>query len=84
MEAANEFRKLGKLNYDDQFIGRMSLSATLAADLSLHDDVWLGFDFIDLYATNCGDRSGTIVTSALNGKHTYDDLRKAVQKHFTK
>jgi hypothetical protein len=83
MEAPNKFRKLGRLIYSDQFIGKTSLSITIKKDLALDKDTWLGFDSIDLYATGCGDKSGTIVSGALNGDHTYDDLREAVQKYFT-
>jgi hypothetical protein len=82
MEAVNKFRELGRLYYNDQFIGETSLSTTIKKDLALNSDIWLGFDFIDLYATNCGDKSGTIVSEALNGDYTYDDLRDAVQKYF--
>jgi hypothetical protein len=83
-EAVNPaaYVKAGKLGYNDQFLGRKSLSFTLSTDLGLNpkDEFgggdWLGFDHVSLYATG-GKKSGTILDDALSGKYTYDELKAA-------
>ena len=76
----NKYAKAGKLGYNDQFLGRKSLSKTLALDLGLDPKnefigPWLGFDHVSLYAT--GKNGGTILDDALTGKYTYDELKAA-------
>lgn len=77
---ASGYIKAGKLGYNDQFLGRRSLSYTLATDLGLNpkdefSGPWLGFDHVSLYAI--GKNGGTILDDALTGKYTYDELKKA-------
>lgn len=81
---ASGYIKAGKLGYNDQFLGRRSLSWTLSVDLGLKatDEFvgpWLGFDHVSLYAI--GKKGGTIIDDALTGKYTYDEL-KAVAADF--
>lgn len=84
---ADAYVKAGKLGYNDQFLGRKSLSFTLSTDLGLNPKNefgggdWLGFDHVSLYATG-GKNSGTILDDALSGKYTYDELKAAAEKHF--
>jgi hypothetical protein len=82
---ASAYIKAGKLGYNDQFLGRQSLSKTLSLDLGLNpkDEFtgpWLGFDHVSLYAT--GKKGGTILDDALSGKYTYDELKDAAAKHL--
>jgi flagellar hook-associated protein FlgK len=77
---SSAYVKAGKLDYNDQFLGRQSLSKTLALDLGLNpkDEFkgpWIGFDHVSLYAT--GPKGGTILDDALTGKYTYDELKAA-------
>jgi hypothetical protein len=77
---ASGYIKAGKLGYNDQFLGRRSLSWTLSVDLGLKatDEFvgpWLGFDHVSLYAI--GKKGGTILDDALTGKYTYDELKAA-------
>ena len=77
---ASGYIKAGKLGYNDQFLGRRSLSWTLSVDLGLKasDEFvgpWLGFDHVSLYAI--GKKGGTILDDALAGKYTYDELKAA-------
>ena len=78
----NKYAKAGKLGYNDQFLGRQSLSKTLSLDLGLNPKHqfgggdWLGFDHISLY-TSGGKKGGTILDDALSGKYTYDELKAA-------
>ena len=77
---ASGYIKAGKLGYNDQFLGRRSLSYTLATDLGLDPKneftgPWLGFDHVSLYAT--GKKGGTILDDALTDKYTYDELKAA-------
>ena len=81
-EAVNSkaYVNAGKLGYNDQFLGRRSLSWTLSVDLGLKasDEFvgpWLGFDHVSLYAI--GKKGGTIIDDALTGKYTYDELKAA-------
>lgn len=84
--SAAAYIKAGELGYDDQFLGRQSLSKTLSLDLGLNpkDEFgggdWLGFDHVSLYAT--GKKGGTILDDALTGKYTYDQLKDAAAKHL--
>ena len=78
--------KAGKLGYNDQFLGRRSLSYTLASELGLDPKnefkgPWLGFDHMSLYAT--GPNGGTILDDALSGKYTYAELKSAAAKHLS-
>ena len=79
---ASGYIKAGKLGYNDQFLGRQSLSKTLSLDLGLNPKHqfgggdWLGFDHVSLYTTG-GKKSGTILDDALTGKYTYDELKAA-------
>jgi hypothetical protein len=83
-EAVNPsaYVKAGKLGYNDQFLGRQSLSKTLSLDLGLNPKHeygggdWLGFDHVTLYATG-GKKAGNILGDALTGKYTYDELKAA-------
>ena len=82
---ASGYIKAGKLGYNDQFLGRRSLSWTLSVDLGLKasDEFvgpWLGFDHVSLYAI--GKNGGTILDDALTGKYTYDELKDAAAKHL--
>lgn len=78
----NAYRKAGKLGYNDQFLGKKSLSATLAAELGFDPKKpWtegIGFDHVSMYAN--GKKEGTIKANALTGKYTYDDLLKMAKK----
>lgn len=82
---ASAYIKAGKLGYNDQFLGRRSLSYTLSTDLGLNPKNefgggdWLGFDHVSLYASG-GKKTGTILGDALTGKYTYDELKDAAAK----
>lgn len=84
--SAAAYIKAGELGYNDQFLGRQSLSKTLSLDLGLNpkDEFgsgdWLGFDHVSLYAK--GKNGGTILDDALTGKYTYDQLKDAAAKHL--
>ena len=77
--------KAGKLGYNDQFLGRRSLSYTLSVDLGMNPNHefgggdWLGFDHVSLY-TSGGKKKGTILDDALTGKYTYAELKSAAAK----
>lgn len=79
---ASGYIKAGKLGYNDQFLGRRSLSYTLSADLGMNPKNeygggdWLGFDHVSLYASG-GKNTGTILADALSGNYTYDELKAA-------
>ena len=79
---ASGYIKAGKLGYNDQFLGRRSLSYTLSTDLGLNPKNeygggdWLGFDHVSLYSSG-GKKTGTILDGALTGKYTYEELKKA-------
>ena len=83
-EAVNPsgYIKAGKLGYNDQFLGRRSLSYTLSTDLGMNPKNefgggdWLGFDHVSLYSSG-GRKTGTILDDALTGKYTYEELKKA-------
>jgi len=87
-EAVNPaaYVKAGKLGYNDQFLGRQSLSKTLSLDLGFDKKNefgggdWIGFDHVSMYAT--GKKGGTILDDALTGNYTYDELKSAAAKHF--
>lgn len=82
----NKYAKAGKLGYNDQFLGRRSLSKTLSLDLGLNPKHqfgggdWLGFDHVSLYAS--GKKGGTILDDALSGKYTYDELKAAAADYL--
>ena len=84
---ASGYIKAGKLGYNDQFLGRHSLSKTLSLDLGLNPKHeygggdWLGFDHVSLYTTG-GKKGGTILADALSGKYTYDELKAAAADHL--
>lgn len=67
---AKRFKNKGKLRYNDQFSGNVSLSKTLGSECGLD----LGFDSTSLYVNPSGE---TILDDALTGKYTYDELVKA-------
>jgi len=79
---ASGYINAGKLGYNDQFLGRRSLSYTLSSDLGMNPKNefgggdWLGFDHKSLYASG-GRKTGTILDDALTGKYTYEELKKA-------
>ena len=79
---ASGYIKAGKLGYNDQFLGRRSLSYTLSTDLGMNPKNefgggdWLGFDHVSLYSSG-GRETGTILDDALSGKYTYEELKKA-------
>jgi len=82
---ASGYIKAGKLGYDDQFLGRRSLSWTLSTDLGLKaaDEFvgpWLGFDHVSMYAI--GKKGGTILDDALTNKYTYEELKSAAAKYL--
>ena len=84
---ASGYIKAGKLGYNDQFLGRHSLSKTLSLDLGLNPKHeygggdWLGFDHVSLYTTG-GKKGGTILADALSGKYTYDELKAAAADYL--
>jgi len=82
---ASGYIKAGKLGYNDQFLGRHSLSKTLSLDLGLnpkdqYTGPWLGFDHVSLYVM--GKNGGTILDDALSGKYTYDELKAATADYL--
>ena len=54
--STRKYQRAGKLGYNDQFLGRDSLSQTLAEDL---DGMDVGFDHISLYDVNTGETNAT-------------------------
>lgn len=82
---AKRFKNKGKLRYNDQFSGNVSLSKTLADelgfDLKKEFTEGVGFDGVSMYDTASGK---TIVNDALDGKHTYDDLVKVAKEWYKK
>lgn len=86
-EAVNTsgYIKAGKLGYNDQFLGRQSLSMTLSLDLGFNKKDqygtgnWVGFDHVSMYGTGV---EGTILDDALSGNYTYDELKAAATTHF--
>ena len=82
---ASGYIKAGKLGYNDQFIGRQSLSMTLSLDLGFDKKDqygggnFIGFDHVSMYGTG---KEGTILDDALTGKYTYDELKAAAAEHF--
>ena len=82
---ASGYIKAGKLGYNDQFLGRQSLSKTLSLDLGLNpkdefSGPWIGFDHVSMYVS--GKNGGTVLDDALTGKYTYDELKDAAAKHL--
>jgi len=82
---AAAYIKAGELGYNDQFLGRQSLSKTLSLDLGLNpkdefSGPWIGFDHVSMYVS--GKNGGTVLDDALTGKHTYDQLKDAAAKHL--
>ena len=82
---AKRFKNKGKLRYNDQFSGNVSLSKTLADelgfDLKKEFTEGVGFDGVSMYDTASGK---TIVDDALGGRHTYDDLVKVAKEWYKK
>lgn len=82
---ASGYIKAGKLGYNDQFLGRRSLSWTLSVDLGLNATdqyvgPWVGFDHVSMYAI--GKKGGTILDDALTNKYTYEELKAAAAKYL--
>ena len=81
----NKYAKAGKLGYNDQFLNkRKSLAKTISTELGLKSEFvgpWIGFDYIDMYAIGDGV-GGTILSGALDGSHTYDDLKAAAAEYL--
>jgi len=82
---ASGYIKAGKLGYNDQFLGRRSLSWTLSVDLGLKATdqfvgPWIGFDHVSMYAI--GKNGGTILDDALTNKYTYEELKSAAAKYL--
>ena len=82
---ASGYIKAGKLGYNDQFLGRRSLSWTLSVDLGLkatdqYVGPWIGFDHVSMYAI--GKNGGTILDDALTNKYTYEELKSAAAKYL--
>ena len=82
---ASGYIKAGKLGYNDQFLGRRSLSWTLSVDLGLkatdqYVGPWVGFDHVEMYAI--GKKGGTILDDALTNKYTYEELKAAAAKYL--
>jgi hypothetical protein len=86
-DAASGYKKAGYLGYNDQFLGKRSLSYTLSIELGFNPKHefsggdWLGFDHVSMYVGG-GSKEGTILDDALTGKYTYDDLKAAAQRIF--
>ena len=82
----NKYANAGKLGYNDQFLDRRkSLAKTISTELGLKSEFvgpWVGFDYIDMYAIGPGNVGGTILSGALDGSHTYDDLKAAAAKYL--
>jgi hypothetical protein len=83
-ENAAKFKN-DKLDYDDQFRGRVSLSQTLNKELGFDPKKpWnggVGFDNLTMYGDGKG-KQGAILRDALSGKHTYADLLAAAKTFF--
>ena len=82
---ASGYLKAGKLGFNDQFLGRRSLSWTLSVDLGLNATdqyvgPWVGFDHVSMYAI--GKKGGTILDDALTNKYTYEELKAAAAKYL--
>jgi len=74
--STKKYQRAGKLGYNDQFLGRDSLSQTLAEDL---DGMDVGFDHVSLYDVNTGE---TIMDDALSGKYTFDEILKGAKEWY--
>lgn len=81
----NKYAKAGKLGYNDQFLNRRkSLAKTISTELGLKKEFvgpWVGFDYIDMYVIGDGI-GGTVLSGALDGSHTYDDLKAAAAEYL--
>ena len=83
---ASGYIKAGVLGYNDQFIGKRSLSYTLSSELGLDSKNeygggdWIGFDHVSMYAS--GKNQGTVLSDALTGKYTYEELKAKAADHF--
>lgn len=75
---AKRFQNKGKLRYNDQFSGNVSLSQTISQAL---DGLGVGFDNTSMYSVNSGK---TILDDALDGKYTFDEIVKAAKDWFKK
>jgi hypothetical protein len=73
------FRKIGKLEYEDQFVGRVSLSKVLS-EITGHK---VAFDYISLYDNN-SNSTKTIMDDALSGKYTFDEILKHLENWIKK
>lgn len=82
----NKYAKAGKLGYNDQFLNkRKSLAKTISTELGLKSEFvgpWVGFDYIDMYAVGPNGVGGTILAGALDGTHTYDELKAAAAEYL--
>ena len=82
----NKYASAGKLGYNDQFLNkRKSLAKTISTELGLTKEFtgpWVGFDYIDMYAVGPNGVGGTILSGALDGSHTYDDLKAAAAEYL--
>lgn len=82
---ARRFQSKGKLGYNDQFSGNVSLSKTIGDELGFDRKKefteGIGFDGGSMYDVKTGK---TIVDDALGGKHTYDDLLKLAKEWYKK
>jgi len=78
--------KAGILGYNDQFLGKRSLSYTISSELGLDSKNefgsgdWIGFDGQTMYAS--GKKEGTISKDALSDKYTYAELKDMAAKHL--
>lgn len=84
-ENAKRFQNKGKLRYNDQFSGNISLSKTISSELGFDpkkdSSKGVGFDSTSMYDN---ESSKTIVGDALSGKYTYDDLVKLAKEWYSK
>lgn len=82
---ARRFQNKGKLGYNDQFSGNVSLSKTIGDELGFDRkkeySEGIGFDGGSMYDVKT---SKNIVDDALGGKHTYDDLVKLAKEWYKK
>jgi len=82
---AKRFTNKGKLGYNDQFSGNISLSKTLSDEFGFDPkkefSQGVGFDSTMMYDVKSGK---TIIEDALVGKHTYDDLVKLGKEWYSK
>jgi len=82
---ARRFQNKGKLGYNDQFSGNVSLSLTIGNEVGFGPKKkygeGIGFDNVSMYDAKS---SKTILDDALTGKYTFDDLVKIAKDWYKK